>query len=174
MSIRRARNEDIEEIARIYIDTWKTTYQGLVPDPFLDSLSYHEAEMKWLRFLEDTTERSFIYVACNEYAEIIGFAAARMNQQVDPFEGELYALYLSPATQRLGIGKRLISAVATHFLSEQISSMMVWVMKKNQSGRGFYQRLGGEYYGSRESQFGEHIVEDEAFGWKDIYNLINA
>jgi len=52
--------------------------------------------------------------------------------------------------------------------------MMVWVMKKNQSGRGFYQRLGGEYYGSRESQFGEHIVEDEAFGWKDIYNLINA
>lgn len=174
MSIRIARNTDIKVIARIYIDTWKSTYQGLVPNTFLDTLSYQEAEIKWMRFLQDITRGSFIYVACNECAEVVGFAAARVNQQEDPFEGELYALYLSPATQGLGIGKRLISEVATHFLSEQMSSMMVCVMKKNQSGRGFYKRLGGEYYDNRESQFGEHLVEDEAYGWKDVSTLENV
>jgi ribosomal protein S18 acetylase RimI-like enzyme len=167
LKIRKANVDDVKVISKIYIDTWKTTYQGLVPNDFLNELSYEEAEDKWTNFTNDQIHKSFIYVAINEYEEIIGFAAAQSSSDVE-FRGELYSLYLVPKAQGLGAGRSLISAVAQHFMEEGISSMMVWVMKNNKSGRGFYKRLGGKYYTHRESQFGDFKVEDEAYGWKDI------
>ncbi|WP_176585471.1 GNAT family N-acetyltransferase [Priestia megaterium] len=167
MKIRKANIDDIRVISKIYVDTWKTTYNGLVPDNFLKKLSYEEAENKWMKFFSDSLHNSFIYIASNDSEEIIGFAAAQINNDKE-FKGELYALYLLPAAQGLGAGRSLISTVAEHFMNEGISSMMVWVMKNNKSGSGFYKRLGGKYYTHRESRFGECIVEDEAYGWKDI------
>ncbi|WP_242491003.1 GNAT family N-acetyltransferase [Priestia endophytica] len=170
LKIKKANIDDIKVISKIYIDTWKTTYKGLVPDKFLNELSYEEAENKWMHFLNDQIHKSFIYVAINEFEEIIGFAAAQSSSDVE-FKGELYALYLLPKAQGLGAGRSLISTVAQHFIEEGISSMMVWVMKNNKSGRGFYKRLGGKCYTHRESQFGGFLVEDEAYGWKDISML---
>ena len=46
--------------------------------------------------------------------------------------------------------------------------MMVWVMKQNKSGLGFYERMGGKEYIRRTSMFGGTKVEDVAYGWKDI------
>lgn len=167
VKIRKGNIDDIKAISKIYIDTWKTTYNGLVPDNFLNELSYEEAEKKWMNFFSDQLDQSFIYVALNDFGESIGFAAARSSSDQE-FKGELYALYLLPKAQGLGVGRRLISAIAEHFMEEGISSMMVWVMKNNKSGCGFYKRLGGEYYTHRESEFGGFLVEDEAYGWKDI------
>ncbi|MFL0498296.1 N-acetyltransferase family protein [Priestia megaterium] len=167
MKIRKANIDDIKVISKIYVDTWKTTYNGLVPDNFLNELSYEEAENKWMKFLSDSLHKTFIYIASNDAEEIIGFAAAQISNDKE-FKGELYALYLLPAAQGLGTGRSLISTVAGRFMDEGVSSMMVWVMKNNKSGRGFYKRLGGKYYTHRESQFGGCTVEDEAYGWKDI------
>ncbi|MBT2255944.1 GNAT family N-acetyltransferase [Priestia megaterium] len=170
MKIRKANIGDIKVISKIYVDTWKTTYNSLVPDNFLNELSYEEAENKWMKFFSNPLHKSFTYIASNDSEEIIGFAAARISSDKE-FKGELYALYLLPAAQGLGTGRSLISTVAEHFKEEGISSMMVWVMKNNKAGRGFYKRLGGKYYTHRESQFGECLVEDEAYGWKDISML---
>jgi len=170
VKIRKGNIDDIKAISKIYIDTWKTTYNGLVPENFLNELSYEEAENKWIHFFSDQLHQSFIYVAINDFEKIIGFAAAQ-NISDQEFQGELYALYLLPQAQGLGAGRSLISAIAEHFMEEGIFSMMVWVMKNNNSGRGFYKRLGGKYYTYRESEFGGFLVEDEAYGWKDISML---
>ena len=37
-------------VARAYVDGWNTTYYGLVPDEYLERLSYEEAEQRWLNF----------------------------------------------------------------------------------------------------------------------------
>lgn len=170
MNIRQGNRDDIKEISKIYIDTWKSTYSGLVPDNFLNELSYEEGENKWVNFLSNQLHQSFIYVATNDSEEIIGFAAARIINDKE-FKGELYALYLLPKAQGLGAGRSLISTTAEHFIKEGIFSMMVWVMKNNKSGSGFYKRLGGKYYTHRDSQFGGFLVEDEAYGWKDLSML---
>ncbi len=49
--------------------------------------------------------------------------------------------------------------------------MMVWVMKQNKSGLGFYERMGGKEYIHRTSEFGGTVVEDVAYGWKGISEL---
>jgi len=53
VKIRKANIDDIRVISKIYVDTWKTTYNGLVPDNFLNELSYEEAENKWIKFFND-------------------------------------------------------------------------------------------------------------------------
>ena len=54
--VRRARVEDAAEIARVHVDSWRTTYAGLVPADHLASLSYERFEQNWLRESNDYRE----------------------------------------------------------------------------------------------------------------------
>ncbi|TYR80598.1 GNAT family N-acetyltransferase [Priestia megaterium] len=165
MKIKKADDTYTKEIARIYVDSWRTTYKGLVPDAYLDSLSYEESKLKWTDFLEQ--QDSIIYVALNSDQQVVGFASAQRATDVN-YDGELYSLYLLKEDQGYGIGKQLVSAITTEFLSKGFRSMMVWAMKQNHSATSFYQRLGGRIIAERLSTFGEKIVEDVAYGWDDL------
>ena len=169
LEIREANKEDIKSIARVYVDSWKDTYHRLVPNDYLDKLTYEEAEKKWNDFLNNEHE-PFIYVSLNDAGDVIGFASGKTIDEGN-FDGELYSLYLSKESRGLGIGRQLISVIAKHFKEKGINSLMVWVMKQNKSGLGFYERMGGKEYIHRTSVFGGTIVEDVAYGWKDISTL---
>ena len=169
LEIRKASKEDIKGVSRVYVDSWRNTYRGLVPNDYLDTLSYEEAEKKWIDFLNNENE-PFIYIAINDAGKVIGFASGKSIDE-ENFDGELYSLYLLQESRGLGIGRQLVSAIAKHFKEKGIYSMMVWVMKQNKSGLGFYERMGGKVYIHRTSMFGGIIVEDAAYGWKDISAL---
>jgi len=169
LEIRRANKEDIKGVSRVYVDSWRTTYRGLVPDDYLDELSYEDAAKRWVDFLNNENE-PFIYVAINDTGNIIGFASGKRIDEKN-FDGELYSLYLLQECRGLGVGRQLISAIAKHFKEKGIYSMMVWVMKQNKSGLGFYERMGGKEYIHRASTFGGTVVEDVAYGWKEISEL---
>ena len=47
VTIREAKATDAAGIARVTIDTWRTTYVGIVNQDFLNSLSYEERSTKW-------------------------------------------------------------------------------------------------------------------------------
>ncbi|WP_149427189.1 MULTISPECIES: GNAT family N-acetyltransferase [Exiguobacterium] len=173
MKIRLATSKDMMAVAKIYVDTWRTTYTGLVPDVYLEQLTVQRAEQKWIQFLNDFSQDTFLYVVLNEKGIIIGFAAAQIHANAGVRKGELSALYILPEAHGLGIGKKLMETVSVHFLKAEVSSMMVWVMKKNEPGRAFYKRLGGKYIGHRQSRFGNVTVEDEAYEWLDVAMLIH-
>ncbi|WP_306428702.1 hypothetical protein [Robertmurraya siralis] len=40
MIIREATLSDAEGIAKVHVDSWRTTYKGIVSDVFLEQLSY--------------------------------------------------------------------------------------------------------------------------------------
>src|SRR5918998_4172552 len=52
--VREARPADAAGIARVHVDTWRTTYRGIVPDDHLDALSYEARERFWAGALERT------------------------------------------------------------------------------------------------------------------------
>jgi ribosomal protein S18 acetylase RimI-like enzyme len=169
LEIRKASKVDIKGISRVYVDSWRTTYRGLVPDDYLDELSYKDAEKRWNDFLNNENE-PFIYVAINDTGKIIGFASGKSIDEKN-YDGELYSLYLLQECRGLGVGRQLISAIVMQFKDKGIYSMMVWVMNQNKSGLGFYERMGGKEYNYRTSTFGETVVRDVAYGWKDILEL---
>ena len=42
MKIRKASFSDAKEIANIHVNSWKTTYKGIIPDEFSHNLSYEK------------------------------------------------------------------------------------------------------------------------------------
>ncbi|MGL4880673.1 MAG: GNAT family N-acetyltransferase, partial [Waterburya sp.] len=55
---------------------WKTTYTGILPEDYIQKLSYQKREHHWKNMLDLSTEKEteyFIYVAENTAQEIVGF-----------------------------------------------------------------------------------------------------
>lgn len=51
MLIRPARMADADAIARVHVDSWRTTYPGIVPDDYLATMSYEQRSGVWQRIL---------------------------------------------------------------------------------------------------------------------------
>ena len=76
MIIREARIDDAAGIAKVHVDTWRTTYAGILPDEHLANLSYERREKLWIDYiLSDAESRIFNYVAENDAGQIVGFAS---------------------------------------------------------------------------------------------------
>ncbi|MEM5594184.1 hypothetical protein AAHH67_24905 [Niallia circulans] len=92
MIIRKAKDEDAKRIAKVHVDSWRTTYKGIVPDLFLERLNYEEREEIWKKAIPTGS----VFVAENETGEIIGFAngGKERSGQYPGYVGELYAIYL--------------------------------------------------------------------------------
>jgi hypothetical protein len=74
MIVREATHSDVPAISKIHVDTWRTTYRGIVPDEHLANLSYEHRANGWLKIFNHAPEDSnFTYVAEEEPGEIVGF-----------------------------------------------------------------------------------------------------
>lgn len=79
MSVRMATVNDAAAIARVHVDSWRTTYAGIVPDDFLAGLSYASREQRWRELLSGV---SVAWVAEADGA-VVGFAAGGANREPD-------------------------------------------------------------------------------------------
>lgn len=165
MIIRLACIDDVPSIARVTVDTWRTAYQGLLDQEYLDNLSYEKRETGWRSFPFDT---AFVYVAENEEQEIMAFAAAGPERTDNPvYRGELYAIYVSSGFQGQGIGDALFQAVKQRLRDSGIDSLMLWVLSDNPYRR-FYDRHGGMVLESQPLEMDGLTCQITAYGWLDI------
>ncbi len=172
MTVREANAEDAAGIARAHVDSWRTTYRGIVSADYLDSLSYQARESYWRNVLSDPGYKGFVYVAEDEAGHITGFAAGGPTETPDPlYEGELYVIYILQEHQGKGLGRRLVSAVASRLLQAGIRSMKVWVIANNPF-RTFYERLGGKELAQQEFEIGGVTLIEVAYGWPDVRSII--
>jgi len=173
--IRRATCDDVRDIARVHIDSWRSTYAGILPDEFLANLTYERREVSWRRDLcEEPDEHELILVAADQTGQIVGFASGGPEHEHDPdYTGELYRLYLLAEHQRRGIGRRLVEAIAQHLIEQGMPSMMLWVMADNPA-RAFYEQLGGVPIRTREWEVMGRPLGVVAYGWPDTRVLVKA
>ncbi|MFJ7661235.1 GNAT family N-acetyltransferase [Lysinibacillus sp. NPDC097162] len=90
--IRKAIEPDAKAIAKVHVDSWRTTYANIVPDEYLINLSYENREQLWIKNISNDA----VFVAENNEGQIIGFSSGgkeRSGKYIE-FEGELYAIYL--------------------------------------------------------------------------------
>jgi ribosomal protein S18 acetylase RimI-like enzyme len=173
--IRPATCADVPVIARVHVDSWRTTYPGILPDEFLANLSYERREVTWRRDLCDEPDpRELILVVEDASGEIVGFASGGPEHDNNPdYVGELYRLYLLAAHQRQGLGRRLVSAIAEHLVAQGLPSMMLWVMADNPA-RAFYEGLGGVLLRVRTWEVMGKPLGVAAYGWPDARVLLNG
>ena len=169
MRIRTARLTDTAGIAKVHIDTWRTTYTDIVPAEHLASLSYGNCQTWWDDVLARKRSRSSTYVAEADGCGVVGFADGGPEREGNQtYQGELYSIYILEEYHRRGVGRKLVSAIAQSLLTCQMSSMLLWVLKDNHPSRRFYEALGGEYVGQKAISIGGASILEVAYGWKNI------
>jgi len=173
--VRRGRGDDAASIARVHVESWRSTYAGMLPEDMLVKLSSADHEARWWRHvLGRFRRRHYVYVAEHETDGVVGFISggpARASG-LDP-EAEIYALYLLDEYQDDGIGRALFLQLAAHLNRECGPSLVVWVLSENPS-RFFYEAMGGRCIGRRTERMGGVEVQETAYGWADMAELVTA
>ncbi len=173
--IREACPTDAGAIARVHVDTWRTAYAGILPAEFLAGLSYAGREQMWKQALTADRPATCMVVAETDDGEVVGFAYGAPEREGNPlYRGELFAIYVLKGHQRRGVGRRLFSAMVHHFISQDIDSMLLWVLEDNHPACRFYELMGGEYVEQKTITIGGTDLIEVAYGWKDITEIAVA
>ena len=170
--IRPATAEDAGDIARIHVESWQSTYAGILPDEILLGLNSAQHEARWWRHVLGQFRRNhFVYVAEERDEATVGFASAGPSRNPAlPYKGEVYTIYLRDGYHGNGIGRQLFASAVAGVQEACGPSVIVWCLSENPS-RFFYERMGGALVARRPGKVGTAVVEKIGYGWKDASEL---
>lgn len=167
--IRPADAEDLAMIGEILVETWRSTFRGIIDDAYLDAMSQEDQAMRHARRMQ---AGGIFYLAGVDADGLIGFANyGPARHPVPPGIMELYALYIRPAAQHASLGKALVKAVASDCLARGANGLFAWVLAENVN-RGFYERLGATVAAQGRVRVGRQDHEQLAYLWSDLPQLI--
>lgn len=160
-SIRMAETRDAAAIAHVHVQSWLTSYAGIVPQEYLASLNEAERVPLWQDWL---TRGISVFVAETD-GQVVGFAGGGpIREPVQAYDAELYTLYLLNEVQGHGIGRDLLKAVEQALVDKGFSSLLVWVLERNPAVR-FYEKSGAQVLMSKEIEIGGSQLVELALGW---------
>ena len=161
VEIHEALVSDASGIAKVHISTWRSAYQGIMPDAFLRDLSIENRTTGWAKILEAPAPKAHTYVAVLDKS-IVGFIGVGSNQSEEAIvsQGELFALYVEPDFQGCGIGSKLMEKGIETLRYEGFTSAALWVAEENFSARAWYESRHWELNGQFDQRsFGEKSVK---------------
>ena len=168
MTIRLAEPEDAPGIAKVQVESWNTTYPGIVPKSYLDSLDVKKREKIWKQAVVNQP----LYVAEMD-GEIVGFAIGGENRDKDTypeFDGELYAIYSYQCVHGRGIGRALFESTARNLAERGYKKMVVSVLAENPAVN-FYKYMGGYYLGEETITIDGVSIQESFYGYDDITKI---
>lgn len=169
VTVREAKIEDIKDIAKVHVDSWRTTYRGIVPAEYLESLNYKEFEDKW-----KSCSLQGVFVAQDEIGSIFGFASfGPIRSEQGGYDGELYAIYLLEEHQRQGAGRALLAKGSEFLIHHGFSSMFVWVIEENPSIT-FYQAYTPERVAEDSFEIAGERLKEVGLGWPKSFCFENG
>ena len=172
--IRRANATDASAIAKVRIDSWRTTYRGLIPDAYLDAMQVEASTALWDRVLTAGPNTTCVFIAEHE-ADVVGFSCGTLLEPAKlGFDSELAAVYLRREFQRAGLGRRLVGAVAEALRGKSATALLTWVIAGNKGARAFYEGLDGELIVEQPFQWDGMDLVEAGYGWRDLNTLVAA
>lgn len=138
LKIREAVEADIAQLCHVHRETWLDTYpndqHGIMLDDILDK-DYFSAERSasWKERMQEKDKKLLVALVDDK---IVGFCETKREAPNNILE----AIYVLPASQGLGIGKKLVSKSLAWLAND--NPLELQVASYNASSIGFYERLG--------------------------------
>jgi GNAT superfamily N-acetyltransferase len=140
--VRDARPEDAEAIAHVHTRSWQVGYAHAFPAEALAGISVERRREAMAQWITSGRPRSAVLVAETEGA-VVGFASVGPARDSDSGSaGELYAIYVEPASWGAGIGRELIAAAEERLRAAGFLEATLWVLDDNPRARRFYEAAG--------------------------------
>jgi ribosomal protein S18 acetylase RimI-like enzyme len=171
--IREATHKDAEGIAFVHVNSWKTSYRGLVDQDYLDAINYEDRLNLRKEILQITTLFHLVGVAGEQ---IVGFAdvgpiraESRVGLRVcEENIGEVYAIYLLEEYKGKGCGKALLDRCRQWLSENGFKSFVVRALAGNMRAKRFYEREGGRLIGENTIIIGDKPYHEVSYLFKTL------
>ena len=143
------RTDDRLAVSRIYEESWKAAYRGIVPQAYLEGIP----SGLWAANLDGEGRWSLVLEA---EGTLIGTASIGPSRWPDwPDFGEIVSLYLLPAYMGRGYGRPLLEAAAKTLAQQGFEEALLWVLEENRRARHFYEKAAFRFTGdTMENEIG--------------------
>lgn len=147
--LRPATIADHAGIVEVFLDCWRVSYRGLLPDAVIDAMTPERASALWQRVL---TSGAGTTAVATDNDRVVG--VTRWS------DADVYSLYVSPAAHGGGVGTKLLAHAAGSIADVGHARAHLWVFADNAPSVAFYASRGW-------TATGEDRVQDE-FGCREL------
>jgi len=139
IKFRALREEDVEQVYEVALESWKYTYRDIFDPQFIENFVNRNYAPKVSVSLLPHIEagQQFFHVAVSEDA-VIGFCHIAETRQ----EMELLRIYLRPASIGKGTGVKLLELGEAFVKTKGYSTYFCFVHQNNETGKRFYLKNG--------------------------------
>lgn len=164
-AVREAVLADAAGIARVHVDSWQTSYRGILPDTVLDRIDVGQRVESRRRILASGDGLHLVAYDIT-HGDIVGFCDAGAARRNVKYAGEVYAIYLAHRAKRHGLGQEMFDRVKVWLAANGMPSMLVWVLENNHHARRFYEAMGGTPGGRVHSMVAGFPVVELSYVWE--------
>jgi len=133
--IRRLTTRDVVELKQLLKACWLDTYTGSLPDRTIRTvLELWQSEENLFRGVQNP---QLYYAGYFDTSSMLGMVSCG---KVDQDTLRIYRHYVSPSSQRRGIGSRPMDDAVEHF--KPLKQVVLDVEEGNKKGINFYKRYG--------------------------------
>ena len=139
LTIRPATPTDVDEVTRIYIDSWNAGFGELLSQA--DRTVTQDLVERWSHDLvRPAPHRWWIAERMGLIVGVAGIGPSR--DPVDPQLGELDTIAVDTPYWRTGVGRALISLAFQYLDSDGYNEAIVWTVEGYERGIAFYEAMG--------------------------------
>jgi ribosomal protein S18 acetylase RimI-like enzyme len=162
IQFRVAKPGDAADLARVYEESWRSTYQGIIPHLHLQRMIARRGPRWW----QHTIRRGYGLVVMTFNGQAQGYVSyGKARFAPSRSTGEIFELYIAPCYQGLGIGKQLFNAARRNLEQRGMRHLIIWALADNEKACSFYAQQGGKHVATAPEKYDEVELQKVAFSW---------
>jgi len=155
--IRKAELNDVQEIARIHVDSWKSAFHGLMPADYINSFTNASRIEEWLSAISMNTESVAVAESGNKVVGFMSYFVSSENSETI----ELSKLYLCPGVYGQRLGSKFLAHLEQEANALGIKTINLYVLDNNEVAIHFYSKHGFEFAdGFMSEEFESSVIID--------------
>jgi GNAT superfamily N-acetyltransferase len=136
MLIRSARADDARVVSDLYRESWPTSADHVASESVIDALLSERSERYWLESIEELGSGFELAIEGSRPVAFCGW----LRQGVRT--GELKWLFVTPMSQRAGVGSVLHDRAVAAMFDSGIADAYLWAVPRNGPAERFYEHKG--------------------------------
>lgn len=146
--LRVAGQDDVEQLAAVFLDCWRISYAPVMPAALADRMTARQALVLWADAVRRPGQTILAATGEEPPRAVLGFVGFR---SLEDGTGYVSSLYVSPRRQGGGVGRLLLGAGEKELRESGARTARLWVFEDNEPSRAFYARQGWRPDGRRET-----------------------
>lgn len=166
VKIREASPEDIPAIARVHVESWQRSFEGIAPAEYLNSMSAAKREAV---FAERLSNKYYtLLVAENSGNGVVGFIDFGLPDFENfGYKARIYSFYFLPEFQRRGFGTKLFTRCMRKIADAGFNSVCLDTLEISPY-RAFYEKMGGRIVAKDSHKLGGVEFPTVIYGWENL------